>query len=89
MPKQIVLDFPSEIPEESLKEKVLKRLKEMAVLELLREKEISQGKAVELLQISRYDLFDLMAKYDIPLIDMTSEELQKELNSAKEIFKEK
>ena len=48
---------------------------------------VSQGKAAELLEISRHDLFDLMAQYDIPMIDMTSEELQKELDSAKEILK--
>jgi len=65
----------------------LKVAKEWFVLELLHKKEISQGKAAELLEISRHDLFDLMAQYDIPMIDMTSEELQKELDSAKEILK--
>lgn len=86
MPSQMVLDFPADLPEESLQKKeVLKKIKEAVVLELLREGEISQGKAAELLEINRWDLFDLMAKYSIPAINMTEEELKEELS--KEIFK--
>lgn len=81
MPKQLVLEFPVEFPEEgALNKKALKKGKEAVVLELLREGKISQGKASELLEISRYDLFDLMAKHDIPIIDMTEEELKEELS---------
>lgn len=88
MPSQMVLDFPSDLPEESLQKKeVLKKIKEAVVLELLREGEISQGKAAELLEINRWDLFDLLAKYNIPAINMTEEELKEELS--KEIFKPK
>jgi len=49
-------------------------------LELLREGNISQGKAAELLEIDRHALFDLMAKHDIPVIDMTEKELKEELS---------
>ena len=85
MSKQIVLEFPVELPEESLKNKeVMGKAKEIVVLELLKRGEISQGKAAELLEISRHDLFDLMAKYDIPTIDMTEEELKEEIS--KNIF---
>lgn len=56
---------------------------------LLRNGVISQGRTAELLGISRYDLFDLMAKYKIPVIDMTPEELKKELEQIKEFFKDK
>lgn len=88
MPKQVVLEFPVELPEESLKDKeALKKGKEAVVLELLRKGEISQGKATELLEIDRWTLFDLMAKYEIPVIDMTEEELKRELS--KDVFKEK
>jgi len=77
MPSQMVLDFPGDLPEESLQKKeVLKKIKEAVVLELLREGEITQGKAAELLEISRDDLFDLMAKYDIPMANFPPEELQ-------------
>lgn len=90
MPKRVVLRFPVDLPKETLKdEEALQRSKEALILVLLQKREISQGKAAELLEISRHDLFDLMAKYNIPMIDMTFEELQKELNSAKEIFREK
>lgn len=89
MAKQVILEFPANIPIKKIDEKMLKKAKEVFVLELLRKGKISQGKAAELLEINRWDLFDLMAKYDIPAIDMTSEELEKELKSAKEIFREK
>ena len=85
MPKQVVLEFPVELPEESLKSKeVLEKLKEVMVLELLKRGEISQGKAAELLEISRYDLFDRMEKHDIPVTYMTEEDMKEELS--KDIF---
>ena len=81
MPKRLVLEFPVEFPEEgALNKKALKKGKEAVVLELLREGKISQGKASELLEIGRHDLFDLMAKHDIPVIDMTEKELKEELS---------
>ena len=42
------------------------RAREALVLDLLREAEISQGKAAELLGINRYPMLDLMARYKIP-----------------------
>lgn len=86
MPKRLVLEFPVEFPEEgALNKKALKKGKEAVVLELLREGKISQGKAAELLEISRNNLFDLMAKHDIPVMDLTEEELKEELS--KDIFR--
>lgn len=88
MSREVVLRFPAELPEEKLKdEEVLRKGKEGIVLELLRKGEISQGKATELLEIDRHTLFDLMSKYDIPVIDLTEEELKKELKNLKEIFR--
>ena len=85
MPKQIVLEFPVEFPEEgALNKKALKRGKEAIVLELLREGKISQGKASALLEISRHDLFDLMAKHDIPMADFPPEELKSQLEYAEQ-----
>ena len=85
MSKQVVLEFPVDLPEKSIKNKeVLKKGKEGIVLELLRKEEISQGKAAELLGIDRNTLFDLMAKYDIQVIDMSEKELKEELS--KECF---
>ena len=80
MSKQVVLEFPVELPGKSvLDREVLRKMKELLVLDLLRKGEISQGKASELLEIDRHALFDLMDKYDIPAIDMTEEELKEEL----------
>lgn len=85
MSSRLVLEFPEGIHEKDLQDDdVLLKAKEAAVMELLRKGKISQGKAAELLEISRYDLFDFMAKYDIPVIEMTEEELKKELS--KEAF---
>ena len=80
MARTLVLEFPEEISEKDLMdEDVQRRSKEGAVFELLRKKKISQGKAAELLRITKNELFDLMAQFDIPVIDMSEEELRKEL----------
>jgi predicted HTH domain antitoxin len=41
---------------------------------------MSQGKAAELLGMTQHALFDLMTQYRIPVIDLTEEELQRELD---------
>ncbi len=83
MPKHVVLEFPVELPEEGLRDKgVLKKGKEAVVLALLREGKISQGKASELLEVDRHDLFDLMAKHDIPMANFPPEEFQRQLEYA-------
>ena len=84
MPREVLLRFPVDLPEELKDEDVLRKGKEVIVLELLRKREISQGKAAELLEIDRQTLFDLMSKYDIPVISMTDIELKEELT--KDIF---
>jgi len=84
--RKLVLEFPEEISEKDLEdEEVQRRSKEGAVFELLRKKKISQGKAAELLGITRNELFDLMAKFDIPVIDLSEEEFKKELTKNLEI----
>ena len=84
--RKLVLEFPEEISEKDLAdEDVRRKSKEGAVLELLRKKKISQGKAAELLGITRNEFFDLMTKFDIPVIDLSEEELKKELTKNLEI----
>ena len=81
MSRKIVLEFPEEVSEKDLQDKeVVMKAKEGAVMELLHKGRISQGKAAEILDISRHDLFDLMAKYKIPVVEMTEKELKKELS---------
>ncbi len=79
MSKKVVLEFPVDLPKKCLQDKeALQKGKEGLVLELLQQEEISQGKATELLGINRHDLFDLMAKYDIPVVNFSPEELQRQ-----------
>ena len=55
------------------------KAKEALVMELLREHRLSQGKAAELIGISRTDLFSLMSRYEVSVVDLTKEELRSEL----------
>ena len=55
------------------------RMREALVMALLRQHIISQGKAAELLGVTRHDLFELMTVHRVPVIDLTEDELQKEL----------
>ena len=55
------------------------KAKDAFVMELLREHHLSQGKAAELLAIDRHELFDLMTKYRVPVINLTPEELAEKL----------
>jgi predicted DNA-binding protein (UPF0251 family) len=81
MPRQVDVKFelPDEVALNLRAEDLATKAKEALTMELLREHEISQGKAAELLGIDRHTLFDLMTKYRVPVIDMTSEELAEEL----------
>ena len=55
------------------------RIREVLVMEFLRRHTVSQRKAAELLQLNLWDLFDVMGRYKVPTIDLTPEELQREL----------
>ncbi|HSF31241.1 MAG TPA: UPF0175 family protein [Candidatus Tectomicrobia bacterium] len=91
MPRHVYVKFelPEEVAPHLRHEDLSAKAKEALMMALLREHEISQGKAAEFLGIGRHDLFDLMAKYQIPVIDMTPEELQQEFQQADAIFREK
>ena len=58
------------------------------VLHMLREGRISQGKAAEVLRISRHDMFDLMAEFDIPSGPRTIEELDREMEPAERYLRD-
>ncbi len=55
------------------------KAKEALVLALLREARISQGRAAELLGITRWDILDLMAQHDILSGPVTAEEVDEEM----------
>jgi hypothetical protein len=60
--------FAVELPDEVLVALVGRKL--------LRRHVISQGKAAELLQISRWDLYDVMGRYQVLAVDITPEALR-------------
>lgn len=75
----VELELPEELLAALRVEDLTSKAKEALVLELLREHRISQGKAADLLNLSRDELFPLMTKYQVPAIDLTDEELGQEL----------
>lgn len=83
MLRRLLLEFdlPDEILTHLCDEDIAMKAKEALVMELLREHHISQGKAAEILGIDRHGLFDLMTKYQVPVIALSEAELQAELNT--------
>jgi hypothetical protein len=75
-----------EVPEELIQllgspEAVAEKAKEALVLDLLRRAEISQGTAAILLDVTRWDILDLMALHEIPSGPVTAEEVRQETES--------
>jgi predicted HTH domain antitoxin len=64
------------------------RLKELSILELYRRKEISSGKAAELLGMERFEFVRYASRLGIPFFDMSKEELEKDLKSAKKVYEQ-
>jgi predicted HTH domain antitoxin len=80
-----------ELPDELLAllgspETVAAKVQQALVLDLLRRAEISQGKAAELLGITRWDILDLMALHEIPSGPETAEELQQEVDTVRRLI---
>ena len=78
---RLEFDLPEEILSHLCDQDIAMKAKEALVMELLREHHISQGKAAEILGIGRHELFDLMTKYQVPVIDLSEAELRVELNT--------
>ena len=81
MAKRVKLDLelPDELFAQFHEKEIEAKAREALVMELLREHRISQGKAAEVLGVGRHELFDLMSKYCVSAVDLTSEELKREL----------
>ena len=73
------LELPDDLLAQFQEKEIAAKAKEALVMELLREHRLSQGKVAELLGVDRHDLFELMTHYHIPVIDLTPEELKREL----------
>lgn len=67
-----------------------RKAKEAFVLELLRHGDISAGRAAKLLNISRWDLSDLMAAAGIsPFAELSAEDLDAEVETALKVLNSK
>jgi predicted HTH domain antitoxin len=60
-------------------EEIARKIKEALVMALLREHHISQGQAAETLGVDRHELFGLIRRHPVPVVDLTPEELKAEL----------
>lgn len=77
-----------EIPETILssldsREDIAERAWKALVLDLLRDAKISQGRAAELLGVTRYDILELMAEYRILSGPRTPEEARRDVEAAR------
>jgi predicted HTH domain antitoxin len=63
--------------------------KQALVLHMLRDARISQGKAAELLGITRWDILDLMAKHNIESGPETAEEVRQEVEDLRRYLAER
>lgn len=94
MPKQLVLEFPVEFPEDELEnEEVLGKGKEAIVLELFITKRISSGYAANLLGLCLADFMELLKERGIPFAHYTKEDLERDRKTIvqyeKRLFQEK
>ena len=64
------------------------RLKELSILELYRRKEISSGKAAELLGMKRFEFVRYASRLGIPFFDMSKEELERDFVAAKKVYEQ-
>jgi predicted HTH domain antitoxin len=75
LPAQVVDAFGSA-------EAAAARLRQFAVMDLLRRHKISRGRAAELLGVTYHDVLDLLAEWDVPYFDLTNEELDEDIAAA-------
>ena len=87
MPKRVTFEVSDEIVGLCGSLEVLaRRAQRLVVLDALRERRISTGRAAELLEIDVWELHELAARHQIPLVEMGEDELEQELRTAERIF---
>ena len=89
---EVQFTFTLPIDESFLKHKTdaERKAKEAFVLELLRHADISAGRAAKLLDISRWDLSDLMSAAGIsPFAELSAEDLNAEVETALKVLNSK
>lgn len=66
------------------KQEFIQNVKLYAATELYKRKKLSLGKAAELVGMPRLEFADLLSKDQIPVLDLSAQELKREIASAKE-----
>ena len=64
---------------------VRQEAREAFIFDLVRRGKVSKGKAAELLGISLWDLPDLIAQYQMPWFNYSQEELERDLETLREL----
>lgn len=67
-----------ELYRDTLHEQAEQTLAEVGVAELVRQGIISSGKGAKLLGLDRWEFADLLARYNVPSVDLTIDELKEE-----------
>jgi hypothetical protein len=57
---------------------VPRRVREALVMDLLRRDRLAEAQAATILGLARWELFELMGRYDVPAVRMSVEELDRE-----------
>lgn len=73
LPQEVVGGFGWEDAE------VPRRVREALVMELLRLDRLSEAEAAKILGLARWELLEVMARYDVPAVRMSIEDLDREL----------
>ena len=55
------------------------RVREVLVMDLLRRDRLAEAQAATILGLARWELLELMGRYDVPAVRMSVEELDREL----------
>ena len=83
--KQITIELDDDFLSFVAKRKkdIPRKLKELAVLELYRRKEISSGKAAQLLGMERFEFIRYASRLEIPFFDISKRELEQDVATAR------
>jgi hypothetical protein len=80
-------DFHVTLPQEVVgafgwnESEVPRRVREALVMDLLRLDRLSEAQAAKILGLARWELLELMGRYDVPAVRMTIEDLDRELTT--------
>jgi hypothetical protein len=66
-------------------EDIQKRISETVVLDMVRKHEISAGKGAELLNMDRWEFWELMSKNDVPHVDLSDTDFDQSLDAGRSI----